>query len=70
MSKLYFQCNDITTAEGFKYIKCVVSVPEVQPSGNASLDRQTLRENVMTALEDTLDLEIDSYSSMEELAWE
>ena len=70
MSKLYFQCNDITTAEGFKYIKCVVGVDEIQPSGNASLDRQTIRDNVMAALEDTLAVEVDSYSSMEELAWE
>lgn len=70
MSKLYFQCNDITTAEGFKYIKCVVGVDEIQPSGNAALDRQTIRDNVMAALEDTLAVEVDSYSSMEELAWE
>ena len=69
MSK-YFQCNDITTAEGTKYIKCVVSVPEVEPSGNASLDRQTLRDSVMVALEDTLAVEVDSYSNMEELSWE
>jgi hypothetical protein len=67
---MYFQCNDITTAEGFKYIKCVVSVPEVEPSGNAALDRQTLRDSVMVALEDTLAVEVDSYSSMEELSWE
>ena len=70
MNKLYFQCNDITTAEGAEYIKCVVSVPEVEPSGNAALDRQTLRDNVMVALEDTLAVEVDSYSSMEELSWE
>lgn len=70
MSKLYFQCNDITTAEGAKYIKCVVGVDEIQPSGNAALDRQTLRDSVMVALEDTLAVEVDSYSSMEELAWE
>ena len=70
MNRLYFQCNDITTAEGFKYIKCVVGVDEIQPSGNAALDRQTLRDSVMVALEDTLAVDVDSYSSMEELAWE
>lgn len=70
MNKLYFQCNDITTAEGFKYIKCVVGVDEIEPSGNAALDRQTIRDSVMVALEDTLAVEVDSYSSMEELAWE
>ncbi len=70
MNRLYFRCKDITTAEGFKYITCVVGVDEIQPSGNAALDRQTLRDSVMVALEDTLSVEVDSYSSMEELAWE
>lgn len=70
MNRMYFQCNDITTAEGAKYIKCVVGVDEIQPSGNASLDRQTIRDSVMVALEDTLAVEVDSYSSMEELGWE
>lgn len=70
MSRLYYRCNDITTAEGAKYISCVVGVDEIEPSGNASLDRQTIRDSVMTALEETLDVEVDSYRNVEELAWE
>ena len=66
----YYKCSNIETVGGRVYNCCVVAVPEVQPSGNASLDRQTLRDSVMVALEDTLDVEVDSYSSMEELSWE
>lgn len=69
MNKLYFQCNDITTVEGAKYNRCVVSIPEVEPTGNAALDRQTILDSVMTALEDTLAVEVECYSNMEELSW-
>lgn len=70
MNRMYFQCNDITTAEGAKYIKCVVGVDEIQPSGNAALDRQTIRDNVMSELESCLAVDVESFASMEELAWE
>ena len=66
----YYRCSDIETVDGTPYHSCVVSVPEVEPSGNAALDRQTLRDSVMVALEDTLDVEVDRYSSMEEISWE
>ena len=71
MSELrYFKCNDITTVDGAFYKHCVISIPEVAPTGNAALDRQTERDDVMTALESTLAVEVDSYSNREELAWE
>ena len=70
MSKLYYQCNDITTADGAFYNKCVVGIPEIEPSGNAALDRQTIRDNVMSELESCLAVDVESFASMEELAWE
>ena len=70
MNKRYFQCNDITTAEGAFYNRCVVGIPEIEPTGNMALDRQTTLDNVMTALEDTLAVEVECFTNMEELAWE
>ena len=70
MNKLYFQCNDITTADGAFYNKCVVGIPEIEPSGNAALDRQTTLDNVMEALESSLSVEVECFTNMEELLWE
>lgn len=70
MNKRYFQCNDITTAEGAFYNKCVIGIPEIEPTGNVALDRQTILDNVMSALEDTLAVEVDCFTNFEELSWE
>jgi len=70
MNKTYYQCNDITTVDGAKYNRCVVSIPEVVPTGNDSLDRQTMLDDIMTALESTLAVEVECFSNMEELSWE
>lgn len=70
MNKRYFQCNDIKTAEGAFYTKCVVGIPEIEPTGNMALDRQTTLDSVMTALEDTLAVEVECFTNMEELSWE
>ena len=70
MSKMYFQCNDITTADGALYKKCVVGIPEIEPSGNDALDRQTTLDSVMEALESSLAVEVECFTNMEELSWE
>lgn len=71
MSELrYFKCNDITTVDGAFYEQCVISIPKVAPTGNAALDRQTERDDVMTALESTLAVEVECFTNMEELSWE
>jgi len=70
MSKLYYQCNNITTADGAFYNKCVIGIPEIEPSGNAALDRQTILDNVMSELESCLAVEVECFTNMEELSWE
>lgn len=66
----YYKCSDIETVDGNRYNSCVVGIPEIQPTGNLALDRQTILDNVMVALEDTIDSEVECFSNMEEMEWE
>jgi|DEB0MinimDraft_10_1074344.scaffolds.fasta_scaffold86662_3 hypothetical protein len=66
----YYKCNNITTVDGEVYNHCVVGIEDIQPSGDAALDRQSIRDDVMTALECSLAGEVESFYNMEELQWE
>lgn len=61
-----YKCHNIETNYG-PYNSCVVTVPEIQPSGNDALDRQTLMGDLMCALDVALDADVERFESWEEV---
>jgi hypothetical protein len=66
----YYKCSDIETVDGPTYNSCTVSVPEVEPSGNPAQDHGELLGNLMTALDITLDANVERFGDYKEVSWE
>ena len=52
-----YKCTNIETNYG-PYNSCIVSVPDIEPTGNMSLDKQTLIGEIMGALDVALDADV------------
>jgi hypothetical protein len=61
-----YKCTNIETNYG-PYNSCVVSVPDIEPTGNMSLDKQTLIGEIMGALDVALDADVERFETWEEV---
>ena len=63
----YYKCNDVLTVDGQVYDHCVVRIEEIEPSGNAALDRSTTLNRVMEAVDIALDGKVENFSTYQEV---